>query len=86
MDPGKLRYQKIRGFRDVDMAQDGKNQLDGTQDKMERYFKRWIHSFIHSGYLYSAPSRNLLKGALSQASVKEKCLKKLAERRHFVLR
>src|SRR6218665_938457 len=44
-----------------------------------------IHSFIHSGYLYSAPSRNLLRGALSPATVKEKCLKKLAERRHVVL-
>src|SRR6218665_1250857 len=33
------------------------------------------HSFIHSGYLYSAPSRNLLRGALSPATVKEKCLK-----------
>src|SRR6218665_132651 len=45
-----------------------------------------VHSFIHSGYLYSAPSRNLLRGALSPATVKEKCLKKLAERRHVVLR
>src|SRR6218665_2942865 len=45
-----------------------------------------LHSFIHSGYLYSAPSRNLLRGALSPARVKEKCLKKLAERRHVVLR
>src|SRR6218665_2567005 len=44
------------------------------------------HSFIHSGYLYSAPSRNLLRGALSPATVKEKCLKKLAERGHVVLR
>src|SRR6218665_2428512 len=35
----------------------------------------FIHSFIHSGYLYSAPSRNLLRGALSPATVKEKCLK-----------
>src|SRR6218665_893473 len=33
-----------------------------------------FHSFIHSGYLYSAPSRNLLRGALSPATVKEKCL------------
>jgi len=24
-----------------------------------------FHSFIHSGYLYSAPSRNLLRGAFS---------------------
>src|SRR6218665_2506630 len=46
----------------------------------------WIHSFIHSGYLYSAPSRNLLRGALSPATVKEKCLEKLAERRHVVPR
>src|SRR6218665_3910253 len=30
-------------------------------------------SFIHSGYLYSAPSRNLLRGALSPATVTEKC-------------
>ena len=33
-----------------------------------------IHSFIHSGYLYSAPSRNLLRGALSPATVKEKMI------------
>src|SRR6218665_1783417 len=45
----------------------------------------FIH-FIHSGYLYSAPSRNLLRGALSPATVKEKCLKKLAESRHVVPR
>src|SRR6218665_23601 len=45
-----------------------------------------ILSFIHSGYLYTAPSRNLLRGALSPATVKETCLKKLAERRHVVLR
>ena len=40
---------------------------------------RFIHSFIHSGYLYNAPSRNLLRGTLSPATAKEKCLKKLAE-------
>jgi len=34
-----------------------------------------IHSFR------SAPSKNLLRGALSPATAKEKCLKKLAERR-----
>src|SRR6218665_1174718 len=45
-----------------------------------------IISFIQSGYLYSAPSGNLLRGALSPATVKEKCLKKLAERRHIVPR
>src|SRR6218665_3164896 len=49
-------------------------------------FYHFSHSFIHSGYLYSAPSRKLLRGALSPATVKEKCLKKLAERRHVVLR
>src|SRR6218665_610547 len=43
-----------------------------------------FHSFIHSGYLYSAPSRNLLRCALSPATGKEKCLKKLVERRHIV--
>ena len=43
-------------------------------------------SFIHSGDLYSASSRNLLRGALSPATVKEKCLKKLAERRDVVMR
>src|SRR6218665_1826740 len=41
-------------------------------------------SFIHSGYLYTALSRNLLRGALSPATAKEKCLKKLAEGRHIV--
>jgi len=40
--------------------------------------------FIHSGYSYSAPSRNLLRGAFSLATAKEKCLKKLAEGRHIV--
>src|SRR6218665_3364715 len=43
------------------------------------------NSLIHSEYLYSAPSRNRLRGALSPATAKEKCLKKLAEGRHFVL-
>ena len=45
---------------------------------------RFLNTFIHSGYLYSAPSRNLLWGALSPAMAKEKCLRKLAERRHAV--
>jgi len=43
-----------------------------------------ITTFIHSGYLYSAPSRDLLRGALSLATAKEKCLKELSERRHVV--
>ena len=43
-----------------------------------------VHSFIHSGYLYSAFSKNLLRGALSPATAKEKCLEKLAERTHIV--
>ena len=33
----------------------------------------------------SAPSRNLLRGPLSPDTAKEKCLKKLSERRHVVL-
>jgi len=37
----------------------------------------WL--FIHSGYLYSTPSRNL-----SPTTAKEKCLKKLEERKHIV--
>ena len=41
-------------------------------------------SSIHSGDIYSTASRNLLKGALSPATAKEKCLKKLAEGRHVV--
>ena len=40
---------------------------------------------IHFGYLYSAPSRNLLRGAFSPATSKEKCHKKLAEGRHIVI-
>src|SRR6218665_3654455 len=48
-----------------------------------QHFWAIIHSF--RGYLYSAPSRNLLRGALSPATAKEKCHKKLAERRHAVL-
>src|SRR6218665_251359 len=51
-----------------------------------QYIMLIIHSFIHSGYLYRAPSRNLLRGALSPPTVKGKCLNKLAERRHVVLR
>src|SRR6218665_389810 len=43
-----------------------------------------FHTFIHSGYLYSAPSRNLVRGARSPAMAKEKCLKELAERRRIV--
>src|SRR6218665_869596 len=43
-----------------------------------------ILPLIHNGYLYSAPSRNILRGALSPATAKDKCLKKLAERRHIV--
>jgi len=34
MDLEKGIYQKIRGFQDVDMAKDGKNQLDGAQGKL----------------------------------------------------
>src|SRR6218665_1598841 len=34
--------------------------------------KRRISSFIHSGYLHSAPSRNILRVALSPATAKEK--------------
>src|SRR6218665_2940956 len=37
-------------------------------------------TFIHSGYLHSASSRNLVRGALSPAAAKEKCLKNLAEK------
>src|SRR6218665_1133480 len=44
----------------------------------------FIHSFIHSGCLYSTPSRNLLRGALSPAKAKEICLKKPADRRQIV--
>jgi len=33
--------------------------------------------FIHSGHLFSAPPRNLLRGALSRSSAKEKCLRSL---------
>src|SRR6218665_2849526 len=40
----------------------------------------FIHSLIHSGYLYSAPLRNLLRGALSPATAKEKCLPDTAQR------
>ena len=43
-----------------------------------------INSFIHFGYLYSTPSRNLLRGSLSPTTAKEKCLEKLAEKRHIV--
>ena len=43
-----------------------------------------MNSFIHFGYLCSAPSRDLLRGALSPDTAKEKCLKNLAERRHVV--
>src|SRR6218665_1447274 len=38
---------------------------------------------IYSVYLYSTPSRNLLRGALSPATTKEKCLKKLGGSRHI---
>src|SRR6218665_2314900 len=41
-------------------------------------------SLIYSRYSYSTPSTNLLRGA-SPAMAREKCLKKLAERRHIAL-
>jgi len=33
MDPEEGRHQKTGGLRDVDMAKDGENQLDGMEDK-----------------------------------------------------
>jgi len=36
-----------------------------------------LQSFIRSGYLYSASSRNLLRCALSPVTAKEKCLRRL---------
>ena len=33
MDLERESYQKIGGFRDVDMVQDRENQLDRTKDK-----------------------------------------------------
>src|SRR6218665_1025242 len=47
-------------------------------------FQYCAYSFIHSRYSYSTPSRNLLRGTLSPATDKEKCLKEIAERRHIV--
>ena len=41
---------------------------------MQNYLVPFIHSFIHSGYLYSASSRNLLRGAPSPATAKQKGL------------
>src|SRR6218665_3818018 len=51
---------------------------------MYMYLSINIAHFIYSGYLYSTPSRNLLRGNISPVRAKEKCLKKLAERRHVV--
>src|SRR6218665_2674801 len=36
-----------------------------------------IHSFIYSGYLYIAPSRNLLRGDISPATSKRNVLRSL---------
>src|SRR6218665_2937629 len=36
-------------------------------DEFIKFAGHLVYSFIHSGYLYSAPSRNLLKGTLSPA-------------------
>jgi len=55
-----------------------------TCSKLVDMHQQKFNSFIHSGYLYSTPSRNLHRGALSPVMVKEKCLKKLAEGRHIV--
>jgi len=38
---------------------------------LEEVLYKYLNSFIHSGYLYSAPSSNLLRGALSPATAKE---------------
>src|SRR6218665_4189822 len=44
----------------------------------------FIHSFMPG--IYIAPLKETYSGALSPATAKEKCLKKLAERRHIVPR
>ena len=41
-----------------------------------RHVHRDLGQVIHSGYLCRAPSLNLLRGALSPATAKQKCLKK----------
>jgi len=47
--------------------------------------RKFCHSFIPD--IYIAPLQEIYTEALSaQLRVKEKCLKKLAERRHVVLR
>src|SRR6218665_1860427 len=43
------------------------------------FIHSFIHSYTHPGYSYSAPSRNVLRSALSPATAKEKCITKLAE-------
>src|SRR6218665_1884335 len=45
------------------------------RSKLTTVKTQW-RSFIHSGYLYSAPSRNLPRGALSPATAKERSLQK----------
>src|SRR6218665_1205611 len=47
------------------------NQDESSQCRRSHIF---IHLFIHFGYLCSAPSRNLFRGALSPATAKEKCV------------
>ena len=37
-------------------------------------YVQFVHSFIHSGHLYSASSRSLLRGAPSPATAKQKGL------------
>src|SRR6218665_2370928 len=73
------------------MVQDSPEDLVSLSHQQQNHFledepQPKSRRFIHSGYLYSAHSRNLLRGALSPATAKEKCLKKLAERRHVVPR
>ena len=56
---------------------------EGNKNQFSFHFL-FTHSFIPDIYIAPcAPTRNLLRGALSPAAAKEKCLKKLAERRHI---
>jgi|SRR6218665_32468 len=61
---------------------DIKTFLGRQRTKIKR--TKFSNSFIHSGYLYSTTSRNLLRGVLSPATAKGKCLKSLQKKRHVV--
>src|SRR5688572_15811471 len=64
----------------------GEKQISMGYNLTYSFIRSFIHSFIHSEHLYSAPSRNLLRGAPSPATAKQRRLEKAAVSRQIAAR